>query len=30
MKQKPDLLLIMIVLFSAGVLISGVAQSGFL
>jgi hypothetical protein len=30
MKKKPDLLLMMIVLFSAGVLLSGVAQSGLL
>lgn len=30
MKKKPDLLVIVIVLFSAGILISGVAQSGLL
>lgn len=30
MKKKPDLLLVLIVVFTVGVLISGVAQSGLL
>lgn len=30
MKKKPDILLVMILVFSAGILVSGVAQSGLL
>jgi len=30
MKKKPDMLMVVVVLFALGVLVSGVAQSGLL